>query len=504
MPRPVTRLKTAVTEMLRLGGAESRIARNSAVLLIAESVSRGLSLLAGIVLYRYLGPEGSGTLKFVVNYGTLFSIIAEMGLTRAAIRQIAREDRDAAARTLGHLAALRLAFGALCVGAVWLSLATPLGARLDAQTRLLVVLWSFSVLFQALRRNSEAVFQGFERMHYHALFLVLNRAFSLCGILLLVLGKMGITAVFVVYVLADLLDAAAAALLVRNSVIRPVWRMDPAAKLTLLAAGIPFGLQIFAGQIYYYIDSVLLRFLYPVAADAVEREIGWYGSAYTVVLTLLFIPLSVCNGIFPAMSRAHRTDRRRLGSLFSFGFNLLLLTGLPIAVAFFLLRVEVIRVLYGGQYAAAVPMLAVIIWTLPLSFVAAPMGSVLAATDRQKLVTVGAFLNAVVNIALNLRLIPANGGMGAALATVLTEALGVVVMVSCVMVYHRDLVDHRSALRIAAFHAVAAGICLAADGTPIWVRIAALAAYGAVVAVWARRMMQARRRAEAVSPESVA
>ena len=84
-------MKELAKRLLGRAGLESTIARNSVLLLAAEGFGRAANLVISIVLYRYLQPEGAGAYRFVLSYGVLFGICAELGLMRAAVREIAEE-----------------------------------------------------------------------------------------------------------------------------------------------------------------------------------------------------------------------------------------------------------------------------------------------------------------------------------------------------------------------------------------------------------------------------
>lgn len=436
-------------------GLGSTIARNSVFLMGAEVLSRVINLALNVVLYRYLQPEGAGVMRFAMSYGVLLALMTEFGLTRAAVLQVARGTGEELPAILGRVGALRavLAGGFLAVTA--LSLFTPLGGPLDGQTKLLIWIWSCSLAAQSFRRNADVVFQGTQRMLPAALLMLFNRTLAVAGITAAVLFDWGIVAVFVAYFSADLIESLTAGRLIRHRFARPDYRVERRAVLALFLAGIPFGLHLVASQIYYYVDTVMLKYLFPADPAAVKREIGYYSNAYQIVLTLMFIPITLCNTMFAPLARAfHEADAARLRSLFNYSLLLLLLGGGPLALAFYLVRSEFITTLFGAEYGPAVPMLAAVIWTLPLLFLSAPVSNFLAATGRQTLVTGAAFASAAFNVAANWILIPRLGGLGSAIATSVTEAFSLVVLLGFALRYHQGVFDVR---RLAPAVALQAG-----------------------------------------------
>lgn len=476
---------------------DSTIARNSVFLLVSEAMARVLNFVVFLFLYRYLGPEGSGVMRFVVNYGLLFGILSELGLTRVAVREMARLPADAQARTFGRVIVIRLVLCAFSFTATLGSLLTPLGQNLDVTTRCLIVLYSLSCVCQAMRSNSGAVLVAVQRMKFHAVFLVMNRSISAVAVLSIIWCKGSLVAVFVAYLVADALDMLLMSLTVRRRFLRPVYELSRNAVGALVKSALPFSLQLIAWQIYAYSNVVLLRYLLPAPPNVVEAETGYFSSAYQILMTLLFIPMSVCNALFPALSKAWHDDRRQFESLIGYGFSLFMLSGIPLGAIFFSLRGEVIPLLFGAKFANAIPMLGVIIWTLPLMFLTQLLNNVLGAADRQGYVCATFVANAVFCVALCWILIPAKGGMGVAISMTATEAFALLTFATLVVSFHRNALDYARAGKILLFHCAWIAPLLALDHAGAGWRIAVLAAYLGTSGVWGYSLVRGRRRLQA-------
>ncbi|MBD3162429.1 MAG: hypothetical protein GF346_08765, partial [Candidatus Eisenbacteria bacterium] len=88
-----------------------------------------------------------------------------------------------------------------------------------------------------------------------------------------------------------------------------------------------------------------------------------------------------------------------------------------------------IGIVFGEAYAAAVPVLRIHAFTLVLMFLNAPLGMRLVAADRMRAVNATFAVVVTVNLAANLILIPRYGIEGAAVATLLSEAVSAAVLV---------------------------------------------------------------------------
>lgn len=494
-------VKRDVAGGLQRVGLGSTIARNSVFLLAGEAVARVVNLVISIALFRYLQPAGMGDFNFIVKYGVLFGVIAEFGLTRAAVLEVARlraggmTETEALSATLGRTALLRAITGGVCLLLVGVSLLIPPGWTLTPETKGLILLWTCSLIFQAFRRNAEIAFQASQKLHFHALFIVGARLLAAAAVTVAILTGRGLVSVVVAYVIADFLDALLSNLFAARKVARPRMPADVRSLLPLALVGVPFALQLFANQVYYYIDTPMLKYLFPGTEERVSREIGYYACAYQVVLTLTFVPISLVNAIFPAVSNAwHAGDRDRVRSLTSYSLKLLLLTGPALAVGFYLFRTEFITIVFRSRFLPAVPMLAVVVWTIPLAFANGAVGGLLAATGAQRVVAASAFANAFFNFGLNWLLIPTLGGLGTSITTTATEAFCLVTMLGAVFVARRGLMGGRALVPLVGFQTVAlAGLIGGLGSGPLAWRMAAYAVYAAICAAWLARTVQQRR-----------
>ena len=140
------------------------------------------------------------------------------------------------------------------------------------------------------------------------------------------------------------------------------------------------------------------------------------------------IPMIIVSSIFPALVQSKDRDEalyyRRITRLFS----LMAAVSIPIAIPMSLCSNWVVGILYGPDFAAAGPVLAVHIWASVFVFYGVAQGPWDLVENLTRLAMVRIVIGAVVNIVLNLWLIPLYGALGAAIATVVSQALAAVIL----------------------------------------------------------------------------
>ena len=270
------------------------VLRNSAFGMAAQLVIKLLSFGFSVLIVRNLGAQAFGQYAAVLAFGTTFAIIADLGLSPYAVRQVARwrDIPDGVERVnafYGNVLMLRLLLSllaaALVTGAAWLT-GRPLlmvGA---------IALNSLGLLLYSVQGASDAMLAGFERFDLSSGAKVLNQlAFVLVGAVALLLG-VGYYGLIVGNLIGVALMAYVCWRGARTLGMRPL-RATAASWPTLLRASLPFGVIGLALGLSYRFDSVLLNIF---RSDA---ETGYYNAAYNLVFSAVLAFQRAQHGALP-------------------------------------------------------------------------------------------------------------------------------------------------------------------------------------------------------------
>ncbi len=392
-------------------GAGSRTLHNTVLILGARVLSRLLALASVLVLIRYLQPAGLGTFQDVVNEAALATVFLDAGFNTLFQREAARRPH-LLSHYLSRLVTGRLGFAvlALAVFAGILTWRSQLQFLLPAY--LLMVLTSYSNL---LRGALYAV----QRLRFEAVAIVVESVLLLALVLYGVVTGKGVTYFMYAYAASYGFSCAYfVVVLTARGVARLRPAFDPIFIVNWLLQGLPFAATFAITTIYFKIDVPILALLRGHA------EAGLYVAAYKPFEALLFIPVSMLSVVFPVLAVSQRGAGGRLAWAVNRFYKALLALGLPIGVGTFMLAGP-LRFLYS--YPQSEPALQILALGIPFMFVCNAFIGALNAIDRQLTFTWAALVSMIVNVALNLALIPPFGYLGASWATVLTE-VAIVVM----------------------------------------------------------------------------
>ena len=380
---------------------------NTSLVLAARVISRLVALVTVIVLARHLGDAQYGRYTTLVAYSALVSVIADLGLSPLYTREAARTPGripDYLGTLLGGKVVLAVA--ASLVLAVALTFA-GLGGLIVPGAALLVV-----TTYSSLLRNT---FYATGRMGFEAVAILAETAIQ-AG-LILAGARLGAGLAFFIWAYAASYGFTCVYCLVVVSVFglgRPRVGFDAALFRSWLRLAVPFALGAFLTNVYFRADVTILQHFKPF------QEVGWYTFAYKPFEALQFVPLAVQATVYPLLAVYYRNSRERLGATYARFFKILVLLGWPLTVGTFVLAVPVGRVFQ--LFPQSIPSLRILALAIVFLFVNSAFTAMLYAIDRQDLFAWTTAIAVVVNVGLNLALIPSFGYLAASATTVITEA----------------------------------------------------------------------------------
>jgi len=176
-------------------------------------------------------------------------------------------------------------------------------------------------------------------------------------------------------------------------------------------------LSSIAVMIYMKIDQIMIGQM--LGNDAV----GIYSAAVRISEIWYFIATAVAASVLPTILEAKKNNeaqyRLRLQALFDLMTWIAIIVALP--VTFF--AMPLVTMLFGAEYSEAGGVLAIHVWATVFVFLGVAGGNWFLAENQQLISLQRTALGAVVNVLLNILLIPMMGVVGAAWATLIAYAV---------------------------------------------------------------------------------
>jgi O-antigen/teichoic acid export membrane protein len=380
----------------------------SAVLLLA------LLTVAG----RFLSAGDYGRFRYALALTTIIETVMDSGLTQVTTRTVAR-GRETASTLFEHVLGLKLVW--IFAGLALLAVIAPV-LRSDPQVVRLCYLMGLSSAVRSYLLTARGLLQGLDRFDLEAVAVVVDRVLLLLtgvAVLWAGYGLLGLALAFV----ASRLTMIAVVRLLLGRVVGPVQpRYDRDVWRDLQSAALPLGFFMLTLNMYTYIDTVILGII------RTDVETGWYAASYSVYEGITYAPAILSAVLTPRLSNLFVHDRTSHRRVLIRALIAAVALGTVLGVTTAWAARPLVVGLFGIAYAPAAAPLQVLAsgslfvfatWILHAAAISSNL-------DRRLLTTTVVGLGA--NIALNLLLVPPRGIQGAAWATVLAEALTVVLL----------------------------------------------------------------------------
>lgn len=463
------------------------LAGEAGSVLVGRAVVSALSWGGTVLIARALDVHDFGVYSFVFALLGLMQVVTEPGVGRLVLGLMADESKDREG-VLGAYVVLRWWLGFL---GLTLAVLVVLVGGYPRETVLATALGGLVVVLATPSRSLDVYFQAQHRMHVVAKVDVFAQVLQLVAVVLGALIAPGILVFTAPHVLREVAALWSKRRLV-HAEMRPRYAADTQMWKAMLTEAIPLTIGGALATAYYRIDMMLLSQMDSFASVAQYSIAYKFGDLLLVAGTAGLAPLAA------ALVRAQNgTQVRRFIRLVRAALEITTLLGAVGVALFALCARDLITLFYSARYvedggASAVMLLASAVIQLQTL-----VGlHVLVARGKHKLYPWTGLTGLILNIGLNIILIPRWSYVGAAAATLVTE---VVVLVLMWILVHRTRADdaHGHLPRIALAAALAAGGVVYVMGLglgrfmPLWAGATLL---GAVIAIVGSGVVMRQRR----------
>lgn len=411
--------RRAGTDSIDAGTTEfgdlSLLLSSATLMLVGSLLYSGSSLIERIVIARTLSLGAYGRVSTGIAILEFCSTLALIGLTQGIPRYMTRFDDDRDIRGL-WLAGLGIA-GALGVGIAGVlvfgaDLITPLlFDRTDPTSRTLLILFALSVPIYAGMLVGVAGIRGFEVTIYRTY----SQDLLYPVVRLVVLGALlylgfGATAAGYAYLIAVAVGFVAAHILLAR--LMPLVGPVRTHTREVVAFSLPLILATLITVMLLRTDTLMLAYFRP------DREVGLYTTAYPLAGAMSLVLTAFGFLYLPMTSRLDAEDRREeVNELYQVTTKWIYVVTFPAFLAFVVFAEDVLVVFFGSDAAPAGPALAILSVGFFTSAAAGRSRETLSALGNTVAVLFSNAVAFVLNVGLNLVLIPAYGFLGASVAS---------------------------------------------------------------------------------------
>ena len=379
---------------------------------LARFISLALSFLTTILIARLFGPEQFGILNYVISIIGLFSILSNFGISATLYKELTlkkekREEIFGSALTLNYITATTT-FIIVLISLFFI--------RESFYVKSLIVLLSLTFLTQPMNLLSFDFLKDREGKYVAITQIITLIVSSFLKILITYLYS-SVTFFILILVAENLISGAIYIYQIKKIKFRNLsFKIQNEQIKYIFYSSLPLILYSAFSEIYSRIDQIMLRSYVDITT------VGIYSASVKVAEMWYLVPNILLGALFPALANV-KNDRNEYNKRYNILLIALVISSILISCFIFLFKEGIINLIYGNEFSSAANILGVYIFSIVGFFISSLIYQDLFLNKNKWAITIIPFLTALINILLNLILIPAKGAVGAALATTVSYNL---------------------------------------------------------------------------------
>lgn len=411
---------------------------------------RALGMLANLLTItfttRYLGPSLYGLLTTAIVFVGLWTSLTELGIGAVIVRKV-MSGRGSLERLVRVNCGMSIVMSAPLY---LLAVVTGIGVYFRHGDLIkLILIVSVSLVLSTASSCFQPVFTATLRFTAVSIADFLSRLAALLGTLILVNSDATLEWFAAVQLAPPLvilfIQAIAAGRMVN---CKPVFALGES--WALLRESLPQTAVLVIAVLYWRVDGVIL------SIRSTQVEVGVYGLAYTLAFTVSVLPAFFGTSTLSAMTHLYTNDRDGFARFIARSIETMFFVGMPIAVVGALCAPQIVNLIGTEEFVRqGGPTLALLMIAAAIGFLTGVLSQALFVAHDQAFLLRLNIVNLLINIALNIALAPGYGAIGAGIAMVTTELIGLVVA-SCRL---SRLTTYRAPWRFVGRLLVAVAVC---------------------------------------------
>ncbi len=388
------------------------ILKNTFWLTLGSGVSKVLSFILLIYVARILGATEYGKFTFALAFVSLLALFADLGVSDILVREFAKEkERE---RDLYSLLSLKMLLG---LGMLTLVLIGSFFITPDPLIQKIILILALYVLIDSFNGLSYSFFQARQRMEYQTVAIIFGT---------LVLTTFGLFVIFnfpsaenlsYAYLLANIITLIFISFFFHFKIFPLKVSWDKTVWQKFLSMSWPLALAALFITLYSYTDSVMLGYFGQIT------ETGWYNAAYRIAWASFFLINPVCGSFVPILSKAFNESKEKLQKIWNYFMELMIILAFPLITGGIVLAPRIIDSFYGATFTPSILAFRILIIMTGIIFLYVPLHQILFVSNQQKKLFWAISIGAIINVILNLIFIPKYSLYGAAMTTVFTHLL---------------------------------------------------------------------------------
>lgn len=366
-----------------------------------------------MVIYaaRILGASNYGIFSYAISFAAIFSIFSDIGLKNILTRELVKhENKKEYLATSLVLKIFLLIFTIILIGFI-----SPFFTNIK-EVKPLMIIMAGLVGFDSFRDFFFSIFRSRNKMQTEAYINICTEVIiTIIGFWVLS-SKPSVLNFSLGYLISSGFGFLLTLFFVRKYLQNILPFFDRKLLLKIIKSSIPFAIMGFFGTFMTNIDSVIIGLFKST------RDLGLFSAAQRPISILYLIPGILYSTLLPTISKLVKdNNKEELNKIINTSVTISLMIALPITICGIIIGSPFINVFYGYNYIESVPTFKLLLITLLPIYPGVIFSSLLLAENKQHIFIKSSIIGSMLNIFLDILLIPIYGIAGSAIATIFVQ-----------------------------------------------------------------------------------
>ena len=390
----------------------SKIAKNASWLIIGKIIQRLITLVTTFLTARYLGPNNYGIIGYISSYTAFFSSLCDLGINGIIVKEYVKRPEKQGKNTFTALI-LKLASSTITctIFVIFMFSMHPN----EPEYYIIAILLSLSSIFNSFNVIS---YWYQSRLESKKEAFISTFAYIIVALYTIIILMLHLSVEW--FALANSLNTIIAGILLVIFYFKDKgqkWKFSFREAKNLLKQSYHLILSGILVSIFAQTDKIM------IGNFMTQSDVGYYAVAVTLSGAISFLPSAIIDSLRPVIMDKKNKNEQEFVARTKQLYAIIIWISIAYSVFITIFADFIVSIIYGQDYLPAIPALKIAVWYCSFSYLGSAKNVWLIAQNKQKYEKWFTLIGAGLNIVLNFLLIPKIGISGAAIATLITQAV---------------------------------------------------------------------------------
>ena len=388
------------------------LAKNTFWLGFGEITSRLLKTIIIFYAIRILGASGWGTFSYAISLCGLFMIFSDFGISSILTRELAKPETNKE-NYISTSFLIKILLNILIF--IIIIFTAPVFSKDIIATHIIPIV-ALIMIFDGMREFIFAINRSLEKMEAEAVLKIVTNVLLIIITYIFLVGSATVTSLALGYMAGSLAGLIVTLFIFRKHLKNIFQGFSTDLIKPLITTAWPFAFFAILGSIMANTDTVMLGLMKDTT------EVGFYATSQRIIAFLFILPGLIASSLLPTLTK-QINDKEKIKNVVNSSIKIIYMIAIPLTLGGLIIGDSLIVKLFGAEYGPATRMLQIALISILFVFPALIFNNIIFVFNKHKSVIKIFLIGTILNVLMNIILIPKYGGIGSSIATLISQIL---------------------------------------------------------------------------------